>query len=225
MIKALNSISKHSLINKAYSRIITIVSIAALVSAFSITASISLIGHLQYQDRLISAKHEALTQLKSDVLANNDLISSYKAFISPKTNIIGGSSTTNIGSKNGDNGKIVLDALPSQYDFPSVISSIVGLIQNSGASILTIQSTDELQQQASQTSPNPVPVAIPFGFTVRGNYQSIVNLINDFQNSIRPMQFQTMQITGNQSNLSLTVTAQTYYQPGKTFKITTRTVQ
>lgn len=226
MIKAQNSITKHSLINQAYSKIIIIVSIAALVSAFAISASIFLMSHLQYQNRVISAKQKALTQLKSDVSANNDLISSYKTFVAPKTNIIGGSSIGTNGSNNGDNGKIILDALPSKYDFPAVISSIVDLIQNGGVTISTIQSTDELvQQQGSQTSPNPKPVAIPFSYTVNGSYQSIENLIKDFQNSIRPIQFQTMQITGDQSNLSLTVTAQTYYQPGKTFKITQRIVQ
>jgi hypothetical protein len=226
MVKLSNSISKHSLIDAAYSKIIIIMSVAAIVSAFSVTASISLFSHEQYKNRVISAQQKALKQLKTDVIANNNLVKSYKAFVAPSRNIIGGSSSTVNGSNNGDNGKIILDALPSKYDFPAAISSIVKLLQNGGVTIGNIQSTDELlQQQGAQTSPNPIPATIPFSFTVSGSYQNIENLINELQNSIRPIQFQTMQISGSQSNLTLTVTAQTYYQAEKIFKITTRIVQ
>jgi Tfp pilus assembly protein PilO len=66
---------------------------------------------------------------------------------------------------------------------------------------------------------------MPFQVSVSGNYQSIQNLVSAFSSSIRPFQVQTMLITGNESNMTLTMTAQTYYQPEKVFNVSTKVVK
>jgi hypothetical protein len=58
-----------------------------------------------------------------------------------------------------------------------------------------------------------------------GPYQSIENVITDVQNSIRPIQIQSMQLSGDESDIQLTVTAQTFYQPEQNFSITQKAVQ
>jgi hypothetical protein len=66
---------------------------------------------------------------------------------------------------------------------------------------------------------------MPFTIGVDGNYQAIQTLVGTFEASIRPFQFETMTISGNQSDLSLNITAQTYYQPQRTFAISTEIIK
>ncbi|MEI9913750.1 MAG: hypothetical protein WDN66_01975 [Candidatus Saccharibacteria bacterium] len=66
---------------------------------------------------------------------------------------------------------------------------------------------------------------MPFTFTIDGPYQNVQNVIGIFEKSIRPFQFQTLTLSGDQSDVNLTVTAQTFFQPAKQFNITTENVQ
>ena len=225
------SSTKRNLIDEADKRMLSFAGVAAFVVIFSLVASKSLISQLSYQNRLASAQQTALNQIKTDLNAENSLVNSYHTFVGSSTNIIGGSSTTG-GSNSGDNGQIVLDALPSKYDFPAMITSVNNLLTTSGVSVTSMSGTDEqLAQQANQTSADPSPVPMVFQFTVTGSYQNMQTLFNTLQNSIRPFQFQSAQIqastdsTSHQTTLTLSVTAQTFYQPEKVFNITSEEVQ
>jgi len=223
--------SKRNLIDEADKRMLSFAGVAAFVVIFSIVASKSLISQLSYQNRLASAQQTALNQLKADLSSENSLVSSYRTFVGSPTNIIGGSSTVQ-GVNTGDNGQIVLDALPSKYDFPAMVTSVNNLLSSSGVSVTGISGTDEqLAQQADQTSSDPSPVPMVFQFTVSGSYQNVQTLFNTLQDSIRPFQVQSVQIqantdtTSHQTSLTLTVTAQTFYQPEKVFDITSEEIQ
>jgi Tfp pilus assembly protein PilO len=224
--------TKRALIDKADRRMLTFAGIAAFVVVFSIVASKSLISQLGYQNRLAAAKQTALNQLTADLTSEHSLLDSYQAFVSPSTNMIGGSSTTKGAVNSGDNGQIVLDALPSKYDFPAMITSMSDLLNSSGVTVTSISGIDEqLTQQSLQTSPTPQPVPMVFQFTVSGSYQDIQTLFNILQRSTRPIQLQNIGIqaststTTNQTVLTLTATAQTFYQPEKVFDITSEVIR
>jgi Tfp pilus assembly protein PilO len=224
--------TKRSLIDQADKRMLTFAGIAAFVVIFSIVASKSLISQLGYQNRLATAKQTALNQLTTDLTSEHSLINSYQTFVSSTTNIIGGSTTTQGSLNGGDNGQIILDALPSKYDFPAMLTSLNGLLSSSGVTITSMSSIDEqLSQQSLQTSPIPQPIPMVFQFTVAGSYQNIQTLFDSLQRSTRPIQFQNISIVAstnsktNQTVLTLTATAQTFYQPEKVFNITSEVVQ
>ena len=211
-------------IDKASATIVIVTSVAAFVIIFSLTASKVLVGQLSYQNRVTAAKQVALNQLKTDVLAEKQLVGSYKGFIDPPQNIIGGSSTgTQVND--GNNAQIILDALPSQYDFPALTSSVQAVLNRESVNIDSISGIDNQIQQQTQTVGSTAPVAMPITFLVDGTYQNIQNVVNDFQNSIRPFQMQTMIISGDQSDITLNIAAQTYYQPAKQFTITNEMIQ
>lgn len=217
--------TKRILIDKTNSRIVIYTSIAAFMVVFTLVASKTLISQAMYQNRVISAKRTAVSQLKTDISSTSNLVTAYKAFVSTPQNVIGGDPNGS-GPKDGDNGKIVLDALPSKYDFPALATSLEALLTSQNVQIQSITGTDqEVAQQNDQSSSNPQPVAMPFQISVSGNYQSIQNLIGVFNSSIRPFQVQTMLISGNDSNMTLTMTAQTYYQPEKVFSVTKEEVK
>jgi hypothetical protein len=121
------SLTKRSLINKANSTIVIATALAAFVVVFALVAGHSLIGQIAYQNRVIDAKKQALRTLKSDLEARDTLVESYKAFVSDKVNVLGGQAD-GTGDHDGDNAKLVLDALPSKYDFPALTTSLEKMI-------------------------------------------------------------------------------------------------
>ena len=219
------SFTKRSLILKANSTMVVATSVAAFVVVFGLVASKTLLSQAAYQNRVISGKKTALNQLKTDLNARDTLVSSYKDFVGTESNVLGGN-PTGTGQKDGDNAKLILDALPSQYDFPALASTLEKMITSQNLQIVGITGTDqELTQQNAQPSATPAAIPMPFEVQVNGSYQSIQNLVGLFEHSIRPFQIQTVQYTGDESNMSASITGQTYYQPAKGLSITKRTVQ
>lgn len=217
--------TKRGLVLKTNSTIVIVTAVAAFAIIFLLVASKTLLGQAMYQNRVAGEKKIALIQLKTDITASKALITSYNTFNGAAQNIIGGSPAGS-GANDGPNSRIVLDALPSSYDFPALVTSLEKIIATRGLSIQTIQGTDdEVAQLANQSSTLPSPIAMPFQITINGNYAAIQALINDFQNSIRPFQIQKETLSGSESNMTLTLTAQTYYQPAKVFNIGSKVVK
>lgn len=219
------SFTKRTLISKASSRMVIATSVAAFVVVFALVAGKSLVSQLSYQNRVISAKKEALTQLQEDLAALGTLKSSYQQFVTENPNVLAGN-LDGTGELDGDNAKIVLDSLPSKYDFPALTTSLEKLITSQGLQITGIAGTDEeVIQQDKQTSTEPAPIAMPFQVQVNGSYTSIQNLVGVFQRSVRPFQIQTMELSGDESSMVVSINAQTFYQPEKSLNIKSEVVK
>ncbi len=217
---------KRMLIDKANARIVVYVSVAAFILVFSLVATKTLVSQAAYQNRVISAKRTAVNQLKTDISATSQLKSAYDAFVNTPQNAINGN-PSGTGTQDGSNAKIVLDALPSSYDFPGLTTALDNLLSaQNGIKINSISGTDdELNQASNQTSSSPQASPIPFSVSVTGNYPSIQNVVGVFERSIRPIQVQTVQISGTSDGITMNVTAQTYYQPAKSLNINKKVVQ
>lgn len=217
--------TKRSLINKANSTMVLATTIAAFVLVFTLVAGKSLLGQMSYQHRVIETKKTALQHLKDDLAARDQLQQSYKDFVAENPNVISGDAK-GTGNKDGDNATIVLNALPSRYDFPALTTSLEKLINDQNLKIMSISGTDEeATQAANATSPNPQPIPMPFQVVVNGSYQSVQNLTDVMLHSIRPFQIQTLELSGDQNNMTARFAAQTYYQPEKNLNITTKVVK
>ena len=217
--------SKRALISKANSSIVVATSVAAFVVVFCGIASKTLISQASYQNRVISTKKKALATLKSDLSARDSLVTSYKSFVDTPQNVLGGD-PNGTGDKDGDNAKIVLDALPSKYDFPAVTASLEKLVKSQGLTIVGITGTDdEITQAANQTSADPQPVAMPFQVQVSGSYDSIRGLVDSLERSIRPFQVTKVELSGSEGSMTASIDAQTYYQPEKGLNIKTEVVK
>jgi hypothetical protein len=218
--------TKRIAIDKATTQMVTAVAVAAFVAVFSLIAAHALWSERGYLSRVTAAKEKAHKQLQENIKAVSSLEASYTTFVGTPTNIIGGDSTGS-GDKDGENAKIVLDALPPQYDFPALTASIEKILKQRNFTVGAIGGTDDqIAQQSNQTSPNPEPVSIPFNFSVtNANYASVQDLVGLLQSSIRPIQMDVLTISGGANNMQLSVTAHTYYQPGKDLKITTQVIK
>lgn len=219
------SSTKRSLISEANSRIVVSTAIAAFVVIFSLVACKALASQASYQNRVISEKKKALSQLESDLNARDSLVASYKAFVGTNENVLGGN-PNGTGDNDGDNAKIVLDALPSKYDFPALTTSLEKMITAQKLTIGNIAGTDdEIAQQAKQSATTPAPISMPFQVQVTGSYGNVQSLVGAFEHSIRPFDIQSMDLSGSESSMSLSIKAQTFYQPEKSLKITTEVVK
>ena len=200
------------------------VGIASFVVIFSLVACKALLSQHSYQKRVIKEKNTAAKQLKENIDAVKSLVISYQNFISTPENVLGGNPSGK-GDKDGDNAKIILDALPSKYDFPALATSLEKILTDQNYEIGSIIGTDDEINQQNTASPSPAPVEIPFQITVSGNYGSMKKLIQTLQDSIRPFQIQTIEFSGQDTNLRIIIDAKTFYQPSKDLNITTKVVK
>jgi Tfp pilus assembly protein PilO len=121
------------------------------------------------------------------------------------------------------NSKIILDALPSKYDFPALATSLEKVITDSGAKITSITGKDN-EAEAKQDSPDPKPIEMPFSISSNGSFATAKNLISNLEKSIRPIKVTSITLSGSDSNLQSTIVATTYYQPSKKLEIQQKTI-
>lgn len=215
--------TKHVAINKANAQIVAAVGIASFITVFCLVASKAVFSQYQYQSRVIKAASTANNQLQSNISAYKKLVKSYQKFDSANKNVLGAAVT---GSAN-DNAQVILDALPGAYDFPGLSSTIENILDGAGVQVTSVTGIDQqATQQGDNSSSNPIPVAMPFGFSVQNaSYSSVQQLIQVMQQSIRPLPIDSISINASQSNITLNISAHSYYQPSKALSITKETIK
>lgn len=217
--------TKRIAIDKAYATVVIAVAVAAFLVVFSIVASKALLDQRAYQSEVISKKEKALQTLKDNLAAADQLEKSYSEFNQSPTNVIGGNPKGD-GSRDGENARIVLDALPSKYDFPGLTTSIDKLFRENGFAVTSIDGTDdEVTQAAAASSESPQPIEIPFSVVISSATDKGKNLLELFERSIRPMHIKKLSITGDDSSLEFSVDVTTYFQPEKNLDVKTELVK
>jgi hypothetical protein len=216
---------KHIQISKTNTVISITLAIAAFLTIFSLVASKALLAQQSYNSKVIKQKELAVKTLESNIVEAEKLAVSYKEFISRDTNVIGGESA-GASDRDGDNAKLILDALPSTYDFPAVASSLEKILTQKNLSINQITGTDdEIAQADQQASANPTVVEIPYTFSVSGSYDAMHDLIQSLEYSIRPMHIMKLDMNANNKDVQMTITGKTFYQSEKKFDITKEVVK
>ena len=209
--------TKRLQVDRANVIIVSVVAVACFVVVFSLVASKTLLDQLSYQNRVIDKKEVAKRELIASADARDKLVEQYKSFVGSESNIIGGFAN-GTSDRDGDNAKIVLDALPSKYDYPALATSLEKLMLGSNLEISSIGGTDDELNQSAQTG-TPTPVDIPFTLSFNGDTDATQDFLGVLQRSIRPIQIQQITFSGSEGRLATTITAKTYYQPEKTFQV------
>ncbi|MGI9028065.1 MAG: hypothetical protein ACR2FM_04470 [Candidatus Saccharimonadales bacterium] len=211
-------------IDKAQLTILVASGAAAFVIAFCMVAGKSLLDQRAYQARVIGKKQIALKQVKSNAEAYKKLNTSFEQFDDPVANILGGN-PAGTGDKDGDNARIVLDALPSKYDFPALTTSVEKIFKDNGFQIKEIIGTDDEVAQSQQIS-IPQPVELPFSVKIGISGTSGSSAVNLLERSIRPIQVKSLTFKVEQGEQpELTINAKTFYQPSKIFKVETEQIR
>lgn len=217
--------AKRIAIDKANTSILIAVGLSTFIVVFSLIASKALLSQRSYQAKVIGQKETALKQLKTNVKEAEKLDISYQEFNGATTNVLGGN-PKGPGDKDGENPRIVLDALPSKYDFPALTTSISKLVSGNGFQLTAVTGTDdEVNQLANQSSESPAPIDMPFTFESKLGANDGKRFMELFERSIRLIQVQKLSITGQEGQLQILVTAKTYYQPAKNLDIKNEVVK
>jgi Tfp pilus assembly protein PilO len=199
---------KHVQVDRQHLQIIIVVSLATAGVIFTIFAMQSMYMKARYQSKVISKRTSANKILEANVKKAKTIAVTFNAFDNQQEDILGGKEK---------NSKIVLDSLPSKYDFPALASSISNIATTNGLSIKQLSGTDN-EVAAEQESASPKPIEMPFEVTVDGTYEKIQSFLDGMQKSIRPIKVQKVTLKGSEGDMSASITAVTYYQPAKVIK-------
>lgn len=217
--------SKKLAIDKAYGTMMLAVGIGAFVVVFSLVASKSLYTQMRYQNKVSSQKEDTLKTIKNNVKTADQLTISYQEFANAATNVLGGNPQGD-ADRDGDNPRIILDALPSKYDFPALTTSIEKLLNDNGFGITKMEgSDDEVAQSAQQSSESPTPIEMPFSVEVAASSQQGKNVMELFERSIRPMQIQKITVSNENGEFKVTINGKTYFQPEKSLNVKSEVVK
>lgn len=224
---------KHSIIEKTNSFIVMMVGIAVFVVVFCIFASKALISQSAYQQRVINEKQLALDTLNANKVAIDELKVQYAAFASASVNVLTGNPAGS-GPIDGENPKIVLDALPSVYDYPGLSSSVEKILIDGGFGIESIggaedpllagQPTTSAATADVATATKPVPIAIPYPISVKTSVVGAKQLFETLEKSIRPFKVDAVSITSADDGLLTSITMNTYFLPETGLNVTTKVV-
>ncbi|MBX4190794.1 hypothetical protein KW794_01775 [Candidatus Saccharibacteria bacterium] len=228
-MKFKSNISTKSLqINKNQSTILMVVAIATIISVFCLTSAKVLLNQALYQRRVINARNASAKQLDADVNDAKTLSDQYKVFLgSDSENIIGGNSNAgdNAAPPDGDNGKIVLDALPTTYDFPALLTSLSNLLASDGVGAQTIGGSDQATTINSAPAYHPQTANIDLTISGASTYNGAQRLLTDLERSIRPFDVTHLAFGGDESNLTISLNLTTYYQPAKTLSVPSKEIK
>lgn len=219
--------SKRLQIDRATATIVIVVAIASFLTVFSLIAARALLSQRSYQARVIEEKEKAKKQIEENQKALEKLVAEYQAFVEAPVNVLGGNPSSDArGERDGDNPRIILDALPSKYDFPAWASSVEKLLKEGNYRDGGFSGNDdEVVQSEKQADSNPQPIEMPFQVSLEASYQDIQGFISKLERSIRPIRIETFTIEGSEADITMSITAKTYYQPGKSLDFKTKEVQ
>jgi Tfp pilus assembly protein PilO len=212
--------SKKVQVDKDKAKIFAIVSVAAVVSAAAFVIGKGLWDQAAYIGKVADKKEAAVEQLEENKESFKTLSAAYDSFKKESPNLLG-DDPAGSSPRSGDNVTLVLDALPSKYDFPAVTSSIEKLL--TGYTINSIVGKDD--NVAQQTAASMGPIEIPFSVDVVTNYSSFRQLIYSFNKSIRPIQLVKIELSGTDGTLQAQLDAKTYFQPERGLVITESLVE
>ncbi len=206
--RSINAFSAKRLgIKKANTVVFAAVAAAAVVMAIALVLLNFMWSLRGFNNRVIEARQEALTGLESNIANLEPLKRNFFALDQDKIN-----------------SQIVLDALPSTYDFPALATSVDKQVRADGLTLRSFTGDDE-SATAAASEVDPLAVEMPFVLTVEGSYNDLVTLIKNFEKTIRPMVIDSIELSGTDSALRAEIRMHTFYQPAVDLNVETRTIQ
>jgi hypothetical protein len=216
----------HEIINKEGTKTLVYISLAVFIVIFSLVASRAIFSQILYQNKIISSKKETLSIVEANKESARNLELSYISFATEPINVLGGSPAGS-GPKDGDNAKIVLDALPDVLDYPALSSSIEKILLDGGYSIQALGGGGDIVSDSGDTTTSGLsdPVPIDYPLSVDTSPQAAQSLLRTLESSIRPFNVVSLKIEGASNNLSLSINMNTYYQPSSGLNVGSKVIK
>ena len=224
-----NKSKKRIIIDKTNAKIFIYIAVTVFIVVFSVFAGRSLISQNFYNQKVIGEKKDALSQAEDNIEEINNLEAVYQSFATEPVNVLGGD-PKGTAPLDGENPKIVLDALPSVYDYPALSSSIEKILLDGGYQIESIGGTEDSSLAPSSDSTgtlskNPEPIEISYPLSVNSTAEGIEKLLNTLERSIRPFYVKSITLSGTNNRLQAQISMNTFYQPGTGIIVNSKVVK
>lgn len=216
---------KHQIIKKANNVIFIAIALSVFVVIFSIFSAKALFDQASYNQKIISEKKDALSKAEQNSKNAKELEETYTAFANETINILGGN-PVGTGPLDGENPKLVLDSLPSEYDYPALSSTIEKILTDNSYPVERIGGTEDPVLAAANDSEagESSVVEIPYPITTTSTAEGVKNLLDIFERSIRFFYIDTLEISGSDQSMTVKIGMRTFYQPSKTFEVSSKVV-
>lgn len=194
------------------------IAIAAAALSFCAAAGQFLVTKWAHNNKVLSAKYQALDTLSKNIQNAKELTKEVDALVASDPLASVKTAATD------PNTKSVLDALPTTFDPAALATSLqLAVLNKSGVTLENIAVPQEVSEQVTVTE--STPQEMPFSFTVSGSYDQIKQTILDVERTIRPMRIVNISLVGSDKQLRASIDAVTYYQPAKVVEVKKETIK
>jgi hypothetical protein len=201
------------------------VGVATFIVFFCIFAVRALLIQSSYNREVIKIKETALRQVNENKKTIVEIETAYRSFKNTPVNLLGGVASGD-GAQDGDNAKLILDALPSKYDFPALSSSFEKILTEGGYDVDGLGgSEDSALSSSNEPTGKAEPIAVSYDFSVSADLNGTKRLLQTLERSIRPMHVDNLSIQVGGSILQTKVDLHTYFTQPKTFQLTSKEVK
>lgn len=205
------------------------VAIASVAVSICVVTVQFLFQQWSYNNRVLSAKYKAVDTLK-------DNIENAKKLQEEVNGLVSNEALASVKTNTSDpNTKSILDALPSKFDATALATSLQqAILSRSGVTIESISVPSDQAGAATGTetsaggaapatdtaaTPDAQPQEMKFDIAVSGSYDKIRSMLLDLERTIRPIKVTAISLDGDDTAMTATISAVTYYQPAKSASI------
>lgn len=205
---ALTGVRKRQQIRTANKTVFAwIISASVVIGICGVVAQF-LIRQLLFNNKILSAIGTTNKTLQSNLTAYDGL----KADV---TKLLADGNLSVL--RKGDNStalQVVIDALPTEENRAALATSMQSeVLEPAGVNINTFSVIDATVV-SNTVSPQDVP-SFGFNFSISGNYAQVTQAVRNIERSIRPLNIQSLQLQGSDTQLKADIVVLTYYQPAK----------
>jgi Tfp pilus assembly protein PilO len=182
--------------------------IIALVVLATVGATVyfgqMLIKDSMYNTRLLTTLNKSNAQFDAALVSADKLVTNYNQLAETK--------------------KLVSDALPSDEDYPGLMAIAENAGNTTGVTIRTV-SRERVVVASGTTGDVGGAKGFKFSLEASGSYSQIMDYIRALQLSARPVQTETLKLTGTGADLKATISGYAYYQPDSKLPLSKETVK
>jgi hypothetical protein len=217
-------LTKRQQLEKTSKTIFIWVAVAGVVVALSIVLMQFLVRQALFNHKVISQKQETSKRLDANLANADGLKRNVDALLADV-------SLSRLRVREQDSVlQVIPDSLPTSGDPVSFSNSLYNkVLQRSGASIsevsVGVTSADAAAgvtttpTEAVAVTGRPVPVSLPFSFTISGSQDQVSRTLIDLDKTIRPIAVTQMKVAAGEGGvLTVSVVGETYYLPRTTVK-------
>ena len=220
---AITGVKKRQQIQQANKIVFIWVGIAGVAVAVAIVLAQFMIRQFIFNTSVISAQAKT-----NDVLVKN--IAEYEPLKTEVSKLVANQDLSRLRVQEQDSAlQVIIDAMPTTNEPIALIASLQQVIlAKSGAQISDVSLAAVLEDTGIPIEGDTATISgvqtVDFNVKTSGSYESIVKLLQDMHNSIRPISVTGLKLSGSNANMQADITAQTYYATPKTVDMTKETI-